>query len=146
MDQRNQTIDVAKGIGILLVVFGHSWIVLHEKGELSKIIFSFHMPLFFFLSGVFLNTNKTLISFTKSKISSLLKPYFSAIIILLLINISFEYFTKSTIDLQALKAAILGIFYGTGTSIEWTPLWFLPVLCRFQWNLTRLNRSMSFRH
>lgn len=29
MISRNGTVDVSKGIGILLVVLGHNWIVLH---------------------------------------------------------------------------------------------------------------------
>jgi fucose 4-O-acetylase-like acetyltransferase len=52
MGSRLEHIDVAKGIGIILVVLGHNWIIRTEKGELFRIIFSFHMPLFFFLSGV----------------------------------------------------------------------------------------------
>lgn len=40
-------IDVAKGIGIILVVFAH----MFTEGVANNIIFSFHMPLFFFLSG-----------------------------------------------------------------------------------------------
>ena len=40
--QRINWIDQVKGIGILLVVIGH----MNIPQELSKIIFSFHMPLF----------------------------------------------------------------------------------------------------
>ena len=52
---RYTEIDIARGIGILLVVLGHSikqtgvsatWIRI-----LTYIIYSFHMPLFFCLSG-----------------------------------------------------------------------------------------------
>lgn len=59
-------IDSAKGIGILLVVFGHAWRGLMGAGVLSDGVFArtvdaavyaFHMPLFFFLSGLlFLET------------------------------------------------------------------------------------------
>jgi fucose 4-O-acetylase-like acetyltransferase len=50
-------IDALKGAGILLVVFGH----LIEKPSAQSIllqmvytgIYSFHMPLFVFLSGIF---------------------------------------------------------------------------------------------
>lgn len=54
--------DVAKGIGILLVVFGHCWRGIEEAGLLAneelfhlidRGIYLFHMPLFFFLSGWF---------------------------------------------------------------------------------------------
>ena len=45
---RVEWIDIAKGIGIILVVFGHS---LASGTTLRQLIFSFHMPLFFFLTG-----------------------------------------------------------------------------------------------
>lgn len=42
-------IDIAKGIGIVLVIIGHT---LPEKSFFRQIIYSFHMPLFMILSGV----------------------------------------------------------------------------------------------
>ncbi|MBE6924176.1 MAG: hypothetical protein E7466_02905 [Ruminococcaceae bacterium] len=46
-NQRTEWIDCARGIGILLVVLGHG-----VYGQLRGIVFSFHMPLFFILSGM----------------------------------------------------------------------------------------------
>lgn len=40
---RFSEIDVAKGIGILLVIFFH----IHPSGPTCDIVYSFHMPLFF---------------------------------------------------------------------------------------------------
>jgi fucose 4-O-acetylase-like acetyltransferase len=60
---RNNTIDIARGAGIILVVLGHNWIITHNHGELYRIIFSFHMPLFFFLSGVVFKNNSSFGSF-----------------------------------------------------------------------------------
>lgn len=45
---RNITIDTAKGYGIILVIAGH---LFTYGSEPFRFIFSFHMPLFFFLSG-----------------------------------------------------------------------------------------------
>ena len=63
---RLSAIDSAKGIGILLVVFGHAWRgawganLLPNEGLFKLVdyaIYAFHMPLFFFLSGLlFLET------------------------------------------------------------------------------------------
>lgn len=47
---RSEFCDVAKGIGILLVILGH---LVSSGTPLAKFIFGFHMPLFFFLSGFF---------------------------------------------------------------------------------------------
>ena len=43
-------LDVARGIGILFVLLGHN---LWSESRASAAIFSFHMPLFYFLSGLF---------------------------------------------------------------------------------------------
>ena len=43
-------IDVARGIAILLVVLGHCIGNLYNPG--NRFILAFHMPLFFFLSGM----------------------------------------------------------------------------------------------
>ncbi len=45
---RIEWVDIAKGIGIILVIFGHS---LATGSTLRQLIFSFHMPLFFLLAG-----------------------------------------------------------------------------------------------
>lgn len=45
--QRIEYVDIAKGIGIILVIIGHT-----VSGILRGVIFSFHMPLFFIVSGI----------------------------------------------------------------------------------------------
>lgn len=53
--ERIAWIDLAKGIAILLVVMGHVCQMRFPETSLylSSIIYSFHMPLFLFLSGLF---------------------------------------------------------------------------------------------
>ena len=62
MQERNAWVDYAKGIGIILVVYGHVARGVFNAGVpmdegryvlVDSIIYSFHMPLFFFLSGLF---------------------------------------------------------------------------------------------
>lgn len=67
-NKRDQSLDIMKGIGILLVVFAH---VFHHSG----IIYQFHMPLFFILSGAAMTYSKSGFSL-KKKAKSLLIPYF----------------------------------------------------------------------
>jgi len=58
--KRDSTIDIAKALGILLVVFGHALETAFVRGDTFtsivfypwKFIYSFHMPLFFILSGM----------------------------------------------------------------------------------------------
>ena len=48
MGKRLKWVDIAKGMGILLVIVGHSFNQRIIRGP----IFTFHMPLFFILSGI----------------------------------------------------------------------------------------------
>ena len=47
-NKRIEWLDIAKGIGILLVILGHC---LNINQRSFHLIFTFHMPLFFLLSG-----------------------------------------------------------------------------------------------
>lgn len=58
---RDLSMDVAKGVGIILVVIGHAWRGLESAGLIGnpwlfrlidQLIYNFHMPLFFLLSGM----------------------------------------------------------------------------------------------
>ncbi len=118
---RNSTIDIAKGIGILTVVLSHNWILYDHRGELSRVIFSFHMPLFFFISGIFFKPNQPFKELIVSKANALLKPFF---VVLFSVTIANYVFNPST----NLTKEILGIFYASGSTITWTPLWFLSHL------------------
>ena len=57
---RDPSLDVAKGVGIIRVVIGHAWRGLDSAGLIAnpwlfqlidRLIYNFHMPLFFLLSG-----------------------------------------------------------------------------------------------
>ena len=79
-------IEQAKGLGILLVVFGHAWRGVEASGlaippnifqAVDNAIYAFHMPLFFFLSGlVFLQSQpfSSLNGFASSRLVRLLWP------------------------------------------------------------------------
>ena len=55
VNKRIQEYDVAKGIGIILVMLGHA---LPEENYWRLVIYSFHMPLFFSLSGIVLKVKE----------------------------------------------------------------------------------------
>ena len=67
---REDWIDNLKGIGIALVVLGHMKI----PEPLGKLIFSFHMPLFFFISG-YLFKGEFSGRYVRGKIDHLIVPY-----------------------------------------------------------------------
>lgn len=117
---RDRSIDYARGFGILLVVAGHS----QGPWPLEKAIYSFHMPLFFLLSG-YLSTTTPIRELLRSKFRSLIIPYLFACIITF-IAFGDETWTKS----ETWTKLLLGIFSGgfRGTLEFNSPLWFLPTL------------------
>jgi polysaccharide biosynthesis protein PslL len=117
---RNKIIDIAKGIGIILVVFGHNWIVENKPGELFRIVFSFHVPLFFFLSGIFLKESESLQQFISAKTDSLLKPY---LVVLTILGIGTILFHPTDVFTY-----FFGVIYASYPTIEWGHMWFLPHL------------------
>lgn len=124
MIKRLKYIDIAKGIGILFVVFSHSG---GEK-DLMVYIGGFFIPLFFILSGFTYNPQKKEIlkNFLLKKLQRLMVPYLFFNLALLLI-----YHCYSSTD-------FLGVFYSRYCFYEYhiqdniymmkagnAPMWFL---------------------
>ena len=119
MTNRINWIDQAKGIGILLVVVGHMTIPLN----LSILIFSFHMPLFFFISGYLFNEKKYAYDFKTvafSKFSTLVWPFITFTFLALLLRSTYDF--KNTIETFDYVRFLIGM-----DSIN-VPLWFLTAL------------------
>lgn len=70
-NRRLAYIDIAKGIGILMVVLGH----IRTSLYLHDAIYLFHMPLFFLLSGMVFKENEEWLTCMKKKVKYLLLPY-----------------------------------------------------------------------
>ena len=75
MKKRIGYIDMAKGLAIILVIVGHSSFVPHIA---KMILYIFHIPLFFFLSGVTLNVRQyeTFSGYFVNKLKGLVVPFF----------------------------------------------------------------------
>lgn len=139
MAKRIGYIDIAKGIGILLVVMGHNDFFTSIP-FLRQFIYSFHLPLFFFLSGVFFNPAGDLIGLITKKFHSLLKPYLITLLLIFFFSVSF---TK--INILDSTARLVKSLYSTGYYLDWVPLWFLPhlfVLNIFTWGVFFFTKNV----
>lgn len=105
--KRIEWIDIAKGIAIFLMVCGHTSI----PHVVSKWIWSFHMPLFFIVSGMlfFPERNPSFTGFLKKRCRTLILPWvvFNIVVVC--------YSPQESLHL-------LSEGYNLGA------LWFLPVL------------------
>ncbi len=121
--QRIDWVDVVKGFGIFLVVYGHNFPILETY------IYGFHMPLFFFLSGLF-HPIKITTLIVKKRAQQILIPYFSwsTLLFLFWFFIGRKYGESSEVEASVFKNFI-GIFFAQGntTYMNWgMPMWFLP--------------------
>lgn len=119
---RIEWIDSLKGIGIFLVVLGHATI----DNKAFSYIFSFHMPLFFFISGYLFDFNKykSFKKFAKTKFKSILWPYiiFSIISILIIIALDSQ-------NIQHIQNYIRDFILAKRNNIPYNgALWFLAAL------------------
>lgn len=125
---RDKSLDTVKGIGILLVVLGHTSSLLHDW------IYSFHMPLFFVLAGIFHKNEKSYKDFLKKKVGSILVPYFVFGVLLILFWFFIgRFFGESAVRKTPLENCLLGFLYSNEipniTSMEFAPyIWFLTCL------------------
>lgn len=125
---RDKTFDVLKGLAIILVIVGHC-----DIGRLHPFIDSFHMPLFFFITGFFLK-NRSVIEDVRISVKRLFVPYVfvvcSICVVELLVNLVNGSFLV-TDTLRLLPKYLLCV--RDDHSPEWLIgdigiLWFLPAM------------------
>lgn len=146
--QRDITIDIVKGIGIILMVFRHA------RAPFSDFVLLFHMAIFFIASGYLLNCGYAesvhgVFQFIKKKIKGLWAPYFGFTCAFILLNNLFlkiniysdnpDFLIKNILEEEYVKIGdsfglgdivtqvIKAIFFRAGTQIGGA-LWFFMTL------------------
>lgn len=129
---RIEEFDIAKGISILCVILGHLGIY-----NVNRIVFTFHMPIFFLISGYFISTKNSFEEFLKKKFRGIIWPYGFTCFLICLLSIPISYYEHQDIW-NNLFIWICGSFYGAGLPDvpiifnNYSPfigaLWFLPAL------------------
>lgn len=133
MKSKSSEINILRGIAFCLVLFGHSFpdsVHGFYTGFVHTYIYSFHMPLFFIISGFCM---ESLLSCSQINIKDeivkrskrLLIPYLFYSYIVIIPKWMFNSYMHNKIELSN----IWGILWGNGTS---TTLWYL-------WNLFMIN-------
>lgn len=135
MTSRIQWIDAAKGLGILLIFVGHIW-SLSDTPIFYDWMYAFHVPLFFFVSGLTLKTRVgPLLELVVKKARTILVPYFFYALVGYVFYVG-GYLAATLAGRQieqfdyGFLYPLLGILHGTlgdGNLIN-SPLWFLPAL------------------
>ena len=123
---RNIWLDSAKGFSIILVIYSHN------NSFLNEYIYTFHVHLFFFISGIFYNNKRSFFESIKKKFKSLIIPYYIWAVLLYIFwfLIIRGYGGGERLNYSPIKN-LIGVFTAQGgrTYMDWgIPLWFVPCL------------------
>lgn len=137
--QRNEDLDFLKGIGIALVVLGHCFTTelvtkYYILSIFKEIIYTFHMPIFFIVSGYLQGLRPYSIDKTKQytihQIKRLFIPYIAWSLVLYifyyLLNTIGMYEIKENISLNPVHLVYSILAYDVRTG---NVLWFAYILC-----------------
>ncbi len=126
-EKRLDYIDIAKGLGMLAIIWGH----IMESGATNVFVYSFHIPLFFFISGVVFRKDKyiTFWSFMKRRIKTLIIPYLFFSFLTWVLWAVYSKVTHSTVDSYIKPLLQTFIAQGSwGYLVHNVPLWFVSCL------------------
>lgn len=134
---RTSHIDIAKGIGIILVVYGHAAAVWKDTPfyvenfrATNMVIFSVVMPFFFMVSGAFHRGRLEAKDFAHKKLlikitQTLLLPFYSLSAVFLILNLSLQKYVPSYSWEEMIFSML---FQQSSDSLPSGVLWFLYTL------------------
>ena len=101
--KRIDYIDIAKGIAIISIILGHL-----SVASINRVVYTFHVPIFYFITGYFINDKKSVSVFIKDRAKKLLIPYYiSCVIMIILATIEGALAGDALLYLQAWTYAAL---------------------------------------
>lgn len=111
MPARYRSIDIARGIGILAIIFGHLGVAL-----IVRVVFTFHVPIFYLITGYFAKAGEV-VPFAKRRARSLLIPYFITCLAIVVIAAVMAAIESGDV-LETVKAWVMASIYGAGSDYK----------------------------
>lgn len=118
--ERINWIDWAKSLCMFLVILGHTHI-REEEAFIGTIIYSFHMPLFFFLSGMLCKYNFSVKAVVRD-MQFIILPYF----VYGVLDFSVRLLLSHSFTMLNVQRSFFSLFIGMDAEIG--AIWFLPAL------------------
>lgn len=136
-------LDIARGIAIFLVVLGH---VYMTDDSFNRWIYSFHVPIFFVITGIIMESsntwkNNSIGKNLKIEARRLLYPYITFCILAYMYIVYVYFFEVGRVTYTRLYTTIIDILILEGTSA----LWFLPAMffAKVMYMLTYKHKILS---
>ncbi len=86
-NSRISYIDIAKGISMICIILGH-----FEVFTIIRIVYTFHVPIFFLISGYFISNKIKMSDFIKGKAKRLLIPFYITCLIIMALELEASFF------------------------------------------------------
>lgn len=127
--KREKYLDIARGIATIMVVIGHCDYHYTELW-LTTWVYSFHMPLFFIISGMLFRPEKydNFKHFLKKKFKGLVVPYLIFSLITFVVSLGVEFAKTKGLDGGDALKSFAGIFVGWRGTKWYNGLWFISAL------------------
>lgn len=68
---RVKSVDIARGIAIICIILGHFGL-----DRVNHFVFTFHVPIFYLITGYFISDRTSVWDFTKKRLRTLIVPYY----------------------------------------------------------------------
>ena len=123
---RTRFIDIARCIGIVAIILGHL-----SEPAIQRVVYTFNVPLFFLITGYFINEKNPDLKFIRRKFRTLIVPYLITGAALVIIAVIGAAASKGDVIGQG-KLWLYAVVYGSG--YNWYepffissvgPVWFL---------------------
>ena len=112
---RIEYFDLARGLCMIAIVLGHLQI-----SQISRFVFTSHLPVFFLITGYFINPNEKIVDMANKKIKTLIRPYFISCLMIIffsfLINVFLYRMTVYNVIYDVLHWLTASL-YGSGENI-----------------------------
>ena len=120
--QRKMFLDVARGISMICIVLGHLGV-----SSLNRIVFTFHLPVFFLLSGYFIDLKRPWKELLKHKVRTLIVPYYFSCLLMLIASICITVFVyREQYTMDSLISFLKAVIYSSGD--HWTEPFEIPAI------------------
>ncbi len=148
MEERITYFDIAKFIGLMMIILGHFGVP-----DINTFVYTFHIPMFFLISGYFFRPRENRWEFIKLKFRQLLIPYIIVMFGVIGINIieSLNHDISANDIIDKTTAYFWGYIYGSGYVNEILghhieivgPIWFCLALF---WDFVILNYLINYKY
>jgi fucose 4-O-acetylase-like acetyltransferase len=138
---RIEYIDWAKALGMLTIIWGH----IKLTGWSNDFVYAFHIPFFFFLSGIVFSKDRYVDfkHFFMRKVKTLLYPYLIFSVATWAFWALYSYFTHASVKSYWMPLLQTFVAQGSGGFLEHNvPLWFVTCLFCVEmlyWMISRLK-------